>query len=181
MPTDRGGRRAWRRAVVATILSLTFGAAAVALAPDSSRLIVQIEIAVVGAIAVMTALGALRRAAPLPPASLLDRVPRSRANAGPPLPLDLVRISRRIAASEASAADSRRHLGPLASAIAHDRLRRRSHATVDPDSIYDHLPVPVPAALALVLDPALADVDTRQMRGLDADGADALVRALEQL
>lgn len=178
---DRVGRRSWRRAIVATILSLTFGAASVALAPDSSRLIVQIEIAVVGAIAVMTALGALRRAAPLPPPSPLDRLPRSSAKAEPPLPLDLVRISRRIAAAEASAADSRRHLGPLATAIAHDRLRRRSHTTVDPDSIYDQLTVPVPAALALVLDPALADVDTRQMPGLDTDGAEALVRALEQL
>jgi hypothetical protein len=183
VPPDRqsGGRRSWRRAIVALIVSLTAAAATVALEPDRFRLIARVEIAIVGGIAVMSAAGALRRAAPLAPRSPFDRVPRSNARASAPLPLDLVRISRRLAAAEASAADSRRHLGPLVASIAADRLRRRSHTQVDQDSVYAHLPRPVPAALALVLDPGLADVDTRELPGLDPDGSDALVRTLEQL
>jgi hypothetical protein len=171
----------WRRTVVVTILSLTVAGAIVALQPGRVRLIARVEIAIVGLITVVSAAGVLRRAAPLAPRSPLDRVPRSIAVTGAPLPRDLVRISRRLAAAEASAADSRRHLGPLAGAIAADRLRRRSHTPVDQDSVYAHLPGPVAPELALVLDPALVDVDTRAMPGLDADGTDALVRALEQL
>lgn len=170
-----------RRSIIATILSLTAAATAIAVAPDRSRLIVQIEITVVGAIAVMTAAAALRRAAPLPPRSPFDHLPRTAAQVAPPLPLDLVRIGRRLTAAVASAADSRRHLGPLAAGIAADRLRRHSHTPVDQDSVYADLPRPVHPALALVLDPALAGVDTRDMPGLDPDGTDALVRALEQL
>jgi hypothetical protein len=170
-----------RRSIVATILSLTAAAAAIALAPDQSRLIAQIEITIVGAIAVVTAAAALRRAAPLPPRSPFDRLPRAAAPAAPPLPLDLVRTGRRLTAAAASAADARRHLGPLAAAIAADRLRRHSHTPVDQEAVYAHLPRPVHPALALVLDPALAGVDTRDLPGLDPDGTDALVRALEQL
>jgi hypothetical protein len=173
--------RFMRRAIVATILSLTVAATAIALAPDESRLIGQIEITILGAIAVMTAAAILRRAAPLPPPSPFDRPPRTRAPVDPPLPIDLVRMGRRLTAAEASTADARRHLGPVAASIATDRLRRRAHTPVDPDSIYAHLPRPVPPELALVLDPALAGIDTREMPGLDADGTDALVRALEQL
>ena len=82
-----------RRSTIATILSLTVAATAIALAPDESRLIVQIEITVLGAIAVMTTAAVLRRAAPLPPRSPFDRVPRTRATVAAPLPLDLVRIN----------------------------------------------------------------------------------------
>ena len=173
--------RSVRRSIIATILSVTAAAAAIAFVPDRSRLIAQIEIAVVGAIAVMTASAALRRAAPLPPRSPFDRRPRTATGARNSLPLDLVRIDRRLAAAAASAADSRRHLGPLAASIAADRLRRHSHTPVDQESIYAHLPRPVHPTLALLLDPALAAVDTREMAGLDPDGTDALVRALEQL
>lgn len=177
----REGRPSRRRAIVATILSLTAAAAAAASVPDRLRLIAQIEIAIVGAIAVMMATGALRRAAPPPPPSPLDRVPSANTKADTALPLDLVRIARRLAAAEASAADARRHLGPLVSEVAADRLRGHAHTRVDQDSVYAHLPRPVPPELTLVLDPALAGLDTRQMPGLDARGSDALVRALEDL
>jgi hypothetical protein len=174
-------RRSIRRALIATIAGLTIAATAVALDPGESRFIVQLALVFVGVIAVSAAVGALRRATPLAPRSPLDRPAATVATAPPPLPLDLVRISRRLATAEASAADARRHLGPLVASIAADRLRRGSHTPIDPDSVYPHLPRPVPAALALVLDPALGDVDTRELPGLDSDGADALVRALEQL
>ena len=182
-PADRRyeGRRSRRRAIVASILSLTAAATAVAFAPGRFRLIAQIEIAIVGAIAVMIATGELRRAAPLPPRSPLDRLPKAKTKTGTALPVDLVRISRRLAAAEASAADARRHLGPTVSDVAADRLRRHSHTRVEQDSVYAQLPRPVSPELALVLDPALAGLDTRAMPGLDADGTDALVRALEQL
>jgi hypothetical protein len=173
--------RSVRRAIIATISSLTVAATAIALAPDESRLIAQIEITILGAIAVLTATAALRRAAPLPPRSPFDRLPRTKAGLDPPLPISLVRIGRRLSAAEASAADSRRHLGPIAAAIATDRLRRRAHTPVDQDSVYAHLPRPVAPELALVLDPELAGRDTREMPGLDADGSEALVVALEQL
>jgi hypothetical protein len=177
------GRRSLRRALVATIGTLTVAAAAIAFDPDQSRVIVQLAVTLIGIIVVAGAVGALRRAAPLAPRSLLDAtttVARRPVGASP-LPIDLVRISRRLAAAEASAADARRHLGPLVATIAADRLRRGAHVEVDRDSVYSHLPRPVPAALALVLDPALADVDTWELPGLDTDAADALVRALEQL
>jgi hypothetical protein len=170
-----------RRSIIAAILSFTAAATAIAFIPDRSRLIAQIEIAIVGAIAVLTASAALRRAAPLAPRSPFDRRPRRATAARNPLPLDLVRIDRRLTAAAASAADSRRHLGPLAAAIATDRLRRHSHTPVDQESVYAHLPRPVHPTLALLLDPALAGTDTRAMAGLDPDGTDALVRALEQL
>jgi hypothetical protein len=170
-----------RRALVATIVSLTAAGVAVALAPRESRVIAQLELALVGVIAVLSAVGALRRAAPLAPPSSLDRVPAVRAPAPQPRPADLVRISRRLAAAEASAADARRLLGPLAASIAADRLRRGAHTAIDPDSVYGHLPRPVPAVLALLLDPALAGDDTRKRPGLDPDGADALANALERL
>jgi hypothetical protein len=177
----REGTRSRRRAIVAAISSLTAAAATAASVPDRLRLIAQIEIAIVGAIAVMIATGELRRAAPLPPPSPLDRRPSAHAATDTALPLDLVRISRRLAAAEASAADARRHLGPLVSEVAADRLRGHSHTRVDHDSVYAQLPRPVPPELTLVLDPALAGLDTRQMPGLDARGSDALVRALEDL
>jgi hypothetical protein len=173
--------RSVRRAIIATISSLTVAATAIALAPDESRLIGQIEITILGAIAVMTAAAALRRAAPLPPRSPFDRHPKTEIRIDPPLPIGLVRIGRRLSAAEASAADARRHLGPIAAAIATDRLRRRAHAPIDQDSVYAHLPRPVAPELALVLDPRLAGLDTREMPGLDPEGTEALVRALEQL
>jgi CBS domain-containing protein len=166
---------------VAAVVSLTAAGVAIAFAPDESRIIVQLELALVGVITIVAVVGALRRAAPLAPPSPLDRVPRPEARSPRPLPLDLVRISRRLAAAEASAADTRRNLAPLVAAIAADRLRRRAHTTIEADSVYPHLPLPVSDALALVLDPALADVDTRELPGLDAEGSEALVRALEQL
>ena len=163
-------------------MSVTGAATAMAIAPDRTRLIAQVEIAIVGAIVVLSVSGALRRAAPLPPRSPLDHFPRSKASAAPaPPPPDLVRISRRLTAAEASAADARRHLGRLVGAIATDRLRAHSHAPVDQDSVFARLPRPVAAELALVLDPALAGLDTREMPGLDAAGSDRLTSALEQL
>ena len=163
------------------ILSLTAAAAAIAIVPERFRLIAQIEIAIIGAIAVIIATGEVRRAAPLPPRSPFDRVPKVDAKTEPSPPPDLVRISRRLAAAEASAADARRHLGTMVSDVAADRLRDHSHTRVDHDTIYARLPRPVAPELALVLDPALAGLDTRAMPGLDADQTDALVRALEQL
>jgi hypothetical protein len=65
--------------------------------------------------------------------------------------------------------------------VAADRLRGHSHTRVDQDSVYAQLPRPVAPELTLVLDPALAGLDTRRMPGLDARGSDALVRALEDL
>jgi hypothetical protein len=108
-------------------------------------------------------------------------VHRPEVDPPPRLPRDLVRINRRLVAAEGSASDARRHLARLVAAIAADRLRPAAHTTIDADSVYAHLPRPVPDALALVLDPALASLDTREMPGLDADACDALVRALEQL
>ena len=179
--SERGSRRWVRRGGVGAIVSITAAGVAVALVPGQQRVIVQVELALIGVIALLSAVGALRRAAPLAAASPLDRVPRAIDPAPPPLPADLVRIARRLAAAESSAADARRLLGPLAAAIAADRLRRTAHEPIDPESVYAHLPRPVPAALALVLDPALAGVDTRRLPGLDPDMGDALVRALEQL
>jgi hypothetical protein len=92
-----------------------------------------------------------------------------------------VRIARRLDAARASAADTRRHLGPVVATIAADRVRDRAHTAVAAESVYASLPQPVAPELALVLDPALDGVDTRALPGLDADAADALVRALEQL
>ena len=182
-PADRRRevRRSRRRGIVTTILSLTAAATVAAAAPDRLRLIAQVEIAIVGAIAVMVTTTEVRRAAPLPPRSPLDRLRKATAVTDAPLPPDLVRITRRLAAAEASAADARRHLGPIVSEIAADRLRRHSHAPVDQDSVYAQLPRPVSPELALLLDPALAGLDTRAMPGLDADGTAALVRALERL
>jgi multisubunit Na+/H+ antiporter MnhC subunit len=178
---ERRGRIAMRRALIATIVSLTATGVALAVDPNESRLIVQLDTALIGVIAVVSAAGALRRAAPLAPPSPLDRVFRPAPPAPQPLPVDLVRISRRLVAAEGSAADARRHLAPLVAAIAADRLRHRAHAEIGADSVYSYLPRPVPDALALVLDPALASLDTREMPGLDADASDAMVRALEQL
>jgi hypothetical protein len=142
---------------------------------------VQLETAVLGVIAVVTMAGVLRRAAPLAPPSPLDRVERPGAPVPEPPPVDLVRISRRLVAAEGSVADARRHLAPLVAAIAADRLRHGAHTEIAADSVYAQLPRPVPAALALVLDPALASLDTREIPGLDAAASDTLVRALEQL
>jgi hypothetical protein len=167
--------------VITVILSLTAAGVAIAVDPNESRVILQSETALVGCIVVVTAAGVLRRAAPVGPPSPLDRVSRPGPPSPRPLPLDLVRISRRLAAAEASAADARRHLAPLVAAIAADRLRHGAHTEIDADSVYGHLPEPVPAALALVLDPALAMRDTRDLPGLDADASAAMVRALEQL
>lgn len=170
-----------RRASVTAILSLTAAGVTIAFVPNETRVIVQLELEVVGVITVLVALGALRRAAPLAPPSPLDRTAKPSAPTPRPLPLDLVRISRRLAAAEASAADTRRHLGPLVAAIAADRLQQRAHRSIEPESVFADLPRPVPPPLALVLDPALAGLDTRQMPGLDAAGSEALVQALEQL
>jgi hypothetical protein len=178
---DHSGEWSLRRALVATIVSLTATGVAVAMVPKDSRVIAQLELALVGIIAVVSAVTALRRAAPLAPPSPLDRIPVTRAPAPRPLPADFVRISRRLAAAEASAADARRLLGPLAAAVAADRLRRGAHTPIDPDSVYEHLPRPVPAVLALLLDPALDGTDTRKLPGLDPDAGDALANALEQL
>jgi hypothetical protein len=123
----------------------------------------------------------LRSAAPLAPASRLDRGRAAPAPKPAPLPLDLVRIERQLAAAATTAADARRALGSLAATIAADRLRLHTHSSIDGDSIFGHLPDPVAPPLALVLDPALAALETRAMPGLDPDGVAALVRALEQL
>ena len=179
MQSRQRARRSRRRAILITILSLTASGVAVAIDPNESRVIVQFEVALIGFVAVLVAVGVLRRAAPLAPPSPLDRAVRPEIPPPAPLPLDLVRVSRRLAAAEASAADARRQLAPLVAAIAADRMR--SHTDIDLDSVYSHLPRPVPDALALVLDPALAHLDTREMPGLDADAVDALVRALEHL
>jgi hypothetical protein len=178
---ERRGRISLRRALIATILSLTATGVALAVDPNESHVIVQFETALLGLITVLTTAGALRRAAPLAPPSPLDRVARPGPPVPQPLPVDLVRISRRLVAAEGCAADARRHLGPLVAAIAADRLRHGAHAEIEADSVYAHLPRPVPDAFALVLDPALASVDTREIPGLDADASDAMVRALEQL
>ena len=135
-------------------------------------------IAVIAAVERAAARGSARAAVAARP----DRPPRRFHPVAAPLPIDLVRISRRLAASEASAADARRHLG---AARRRDRGRsaapRRTPRSI-PTSVYAHLPRPVPAALALVLDPALDELDTRQLPGLDPDARnESLVRALEQL
>jgi hypothetical protein len=179
--SDGGASWSLRRALVATIVGLTAAGVAIAFVPQERGVIVQLAMTLVGTVAVLTAVGSLRRAAPLAPPSPLDRVSRTLASAPQPLPADLVRISRRLAASEASAADARRLLGPLAAAIAADRIRRGAHTQVDPASVYARLPRPVPVALALVLDPTLAATDMRVLPGLDSDGVETLVRALEQL
>jgi hypothetical protein len=179
--TEHRRRISVRRAVIATIVSATATGVALVIDPNESRLILQLETALLGLIAVWSAAAALRRAAPLAPPSPLDRVVRPAPPAPQPLPVDLVRISRRLVAAEGCAADARRHLAPLVAAIAADRLRHGAHAEIAADSVYSHLPRPVPDALALVLDPALASLDTRDMPGLDADASAALIRALEQL
>jgi hypothetical protein len=181
MQPDREGRRALIRALVATVGCVVAAAYAIAFLPGDSRLIVQLAVTAIGVIAVATAVGTLRRAAALAPRSPFDRKPARERSAPVPIPGELVRITRCLAAAEASAADARRDLGPLVTAIATDRLRRATHAPIEPETVYSQLPRPVPAALALVLDPALASLDTRAMPGLDTDGVEALVRALEQL
>ncbi len=178
---DRRGRISRRRALIVTIVSATATGVGLAIDPNESRLILQLETAVLGLVAVVTMAGGLRRAAPLAPPSPLDRVPRRRVDVPSSLPLDLVRISRRLVAAEGSAADARRHLAPLVAAIAADRLRPGAHTAIEVESVYAHLPRPVPDALALVLDPALAALETRDMPGLDVDASEALVCALEQL
>jgi len=175
--SDRRGRISRRRAVITVILSLTAAGVAIAVDPNESRVILQSETALVGCIVVVTAAGVLRRAAPVGPPSPLDRVSRPGPPSPRPLPLDLVRISRRLAAAEASGGPA----PPPLAAIAADRLRHGAHTEIDADSVYGHLPEPVPAALALVLDPSLAMRDTRDLPGLDADASAAMVRALEQL
>jgi hypothetical protein len=177
---DLRGRISRRRALIATILSLTATGVALAIDPNENHLILQLETALVGLIAVATAAGVLRRAAPLAPPSPLDLVMRPGAPVPETTPVDLVRISRRLVAAEGSAADARRHLAPLVAAIAADRLRG-AHTVIEADSVWAYLPRPVPDALALVLDPALASLDTRDIPGLDAEASDAMVRALEQL
>ena len=176
---ERRHRRTKRRLILATIISLTLAALGISFDPDQRQLIIQLELAALGVIAVLALTGVLRRAAPLAPRSPLDQRWRAPKPQPAPLPIDLVRVSRRLIASEASAADARRHLGPLVAAIAADRLQTYEHTDID--AVYFRLPQPVPAPLALVLDPALADVDTRELPGLDSDATDALVRALEQL
>jgi hypothetical protein len=178
---ERRRRVSVRRALIATIVSLTATGVALAVDPNESQLIVQFETALLGLIAVLSAAGALRRAAPLAPASPLDRAFRPGAPGPQPLPVDLVRITRRLVAAEGSAADARRHLAPLVAAVAADRLRPGAHTEIEAESVYAHLPRPVPESLALVLDPALASLDTRELPGLDPDASDAMVRALEQL
>ncbi|HEX4489654.1 MAG TPA: hypothetical protein VH914_00460 [Acidimicrobiia bacterium] len=177
----RQARRTRRRLVGTTVVTILVAANAIAFDPDERRLVVQLAFAALGLIAVIAAVGVLRRAAPLAPRSPLDRPP-PRPRPGPPTPpADLVRVARRLEAAQASAADARRHLGPLVATIAADRLRDRAHSLVEPDSVFSSLPQPVAPELALVLDPALDDVDTRALPGLDAERADALVRALETL
>jgi hypothetical protein len=178
---ERRSRISLRRSLIVAIVSATRTGIALAVDPNESRLILQLETVVLGLVAVVTMAGVLRRAAPIAPPSPLDRIPRPDVDPPSRLPVDLVRISRRLVAAEGSAADARRHLAPLVAAIAADRLRPAAHTTIEAESVYAHLPRPVPDALALVLDPALASLDTRDMPGLDADAGDALVRALEQL
>jgi len=86
-----------------------------------------------------------------------------------------------LAVAQASAADARRHLGPVVAAIAVDRARDRAHAAVTAESVYASLPQPVAPELALLLDPALDAIDTRALPGLDPVAGEALVRALEAL
>jgi hypothetical protein len=182
MRADRDPTRASLiRALLTTIAIATVAAIVVAADPAETRLIVQIAVTLVGMVAVWTAVRALRSAAPLAPGSPLDG---NRAVPGPTLPalpIDLVRIERQLAAAAASASDARRALGPLTAAIAADRLRSRAHGSIDRDSVFAHLPEPVSPPFALVVDPALAALDTRAMPGLDSDGVAALVRALERL
>jgi hypothetical protein len=178
---DREGRRALIRALVATVGCVVVAAYVLAFVPRDRRFVVQLALTAIGVIAVATAVGALRRAAALAPRSPFDRKPAVERSEPVPVPAELVRITRCLAAAEATAADARRDLGPIVAAIATDRLRRAAHAPIEPETVYSHLPRPVPAALAMVLDPALASLDTRAMPGIDADGVEALVRALEQL
>jgi hypothetical protein len=180
-PEARRSRRARWRALTATIASITIAGTAVAFDPDETRLIVQLALTMIGVVAMASAAGALRRAAPTAPRSPLDRLPARPKPEPVPLPLGLVRTTRRIAAAEASAADARRHLGAVVATVAADRLRSGAHHAIDSESVFAELPRPVPASLALVLDPALADLDTRALPGLDADAVDALVRVLEEL
>ena len=170
-----------RRAIVAAIVTVTAGATAISFDPDERRLILQLAFCALGLIATATAVRALRRAAPLAPRSPLDRPlpPPRPTDAG--LPIDLIRMTRRFAAAQASAADARRHLGPVVATVAADRLRRRGQTGADPESVFALLPQPVAPELTLLLDPELERVDTRARPGLDAEGASALVRALEQL
>ena len=177
----RSGPLVPRRAIVAAILTVTAASTAIAFDPEERRLILQLAFSAIGLIATLTALRALRRAAPVAPRSALDRSrARPQAPAADP-PIELVRMSRRLAAAEASAADARRHLGPVVAAIAADRLRRRGDTATDPDSVFASLPRPVAPELALLLDPELERVDTRALPGLDASATGAVVRALEQL
>jgi hypothetical protein len=174
-------RQTRRRLVVATVVTIIAAANGIAFDPDQRRLVVQLALGSLGVIAVLAAVGALRHAAPLAPRSPLDRsLPRARAGA-PTAPPDLARVARRLEAAQASAADARRHLGPIVATIAADRVRDRSHTAIELDSVYATLPQPTTPELALVLDPALDDVDTRALPGLDAGAAERLVRALEQL
>jgi hypothetical protein len=178
---SRRAARNRRRMIAGAIATVTASATAIAFDPDQRRLIVQLTFTALGLLAVSAASGRLRRAAPIAPRSPLDRPRRPAAAPPTPLPLDLVRMARRIAAAEASAADARRHLGPVVATVAADRIRRHAHATVEPDAVYARLPVPVAPELALVLDPALDALDTRALPGLDGAGTAALVHALEQL
>ena len=163
------------------MVTIVVTAYAIAFDPDERRLIVQIAFAALGVLAVTAAVGALRRAAPVAPRSPLDRARlRPRVVPAPP-PADLVRVARRLEAAQASAADARRHLGPVVAAIAADRVRDRSHTALDAESVFANLPRPVAPELALLLDPALEALDTRALPGLDPDAGEALVRALEQL
>jgi hypothetical protein len=170
-----------RAPLLAAILSVTAATAIAVADPSETRIIVQIELALVGVVAVGAVVAALRHAAPLAPPSAFDRADHRPPPVSQQLPVDLVRISRRLTVAQASLADTRRHLAPLVAAIAADRLRGRAHTEIDPESVYLHLPRPVPDALARLLDPAFDDLDTRDMAGLDAAGSDAVVRALEQL
>jgi hypothetical protein len=174
-------RRARRRLSIAAVVTVIAAAYAIAFDPDQRRLVVQLASSVLGLLAVTAAVGALRRAAPLAPRSPLERRRRPAPAPVSALPHDLVRTARRVEAAQASAADARRHLGPVVATVVADRLRLHTHATVAPDDVFARLPRPIAPELALVLDPALERVDTRALPGLDPEGAVALVRALEQL
>ena len=90
--SEQRAKRVRRRALIVTILSVTAAGVGIAFDPNESRVIVQFEVALVGFVAVLMAVGMLRRAAPLAPASPLDRVSRPEPPAPKPLPLGLVRI-----------------------------------------------------------------------------------------
>src|SRR5258706_9393785 len=102
MQPDREGRRALIRALVATVVCVVVAAYVIAFVPGDIRLVVQLGVTAMGVIAVATAVGRLRRAAVLAPRSPFDRKPAVERSGPAPVPAELARITRCIAAAEAS-------------------------------------------------------------------------------